>query len=86
MPAPPMRFHLLAPEVKCPNCGAGLVFIRVRGGYGDLYQCGRCKKQVLHYVSKVTNTCGYAPVTKYGWPGTWTACAVPAAKKSSARR
>jgi len=76
-----MRFHLLAPEVKCPNCGAGLVFIRVRGGYGDLYQCGQCKHQVMHYVSKVTNTCGYAPVTRYGWPGTWTACAVPAAKK-----
>ena len=75
-----MRLHLLAPEVKCPACGAGLVFIRVRA-YGDLYQCGRCKKQVLHYVSKVTNTCGYAPVTRGGWPGTWTACEKPAAKE-----
>ena len=76
-----MRLHLLAPEVKCPNCGAGLVFIRVRGGYGDLYQCGRCRHQVLHYMSKLTNTCGYASVTEYGRPGTWTACAVPTAKK-----
>jgi hypothetical protein len=75
-----MRLHPLAPEVKCPNCGAGITFIRVRL-FGDLYQCGRCKKQVLHYVSKVIHTCGYAPVTEYGSPGTWTACAVPAAKE-----
>jgi DNA-directed RNA polymerase subunit RPC12/RpoP len=82
VPEPPMRFHPLAPEVKCPDCGASLTFIRVRGGYGDLYQCVRCKHQVIHYVSKEANTCGYAPVTKYGWPGAWTACAAPAAEKS----
>ena len=69
-----MHLHPLDPSVKCPACGAGLTFIRVRGGYGDLYQCGQCKHQVMHYMSKVTNTCGYAPVTKYGWPGMWTAC------------
>ena len=82
MPEPQssMRLHLLAPEVKCPNCGVGLVFVRARAGYGDLYQCGRCKKQVLHYGSQVTHTCGYAPVTRGGWPGIWTACEKPAAK------
>jgi hypothetical protein len=61
-----MRLHPLAPNVKCPACGADLTFIRVRAGYGDLYQCGQCKHQVMHYVSKVPNTCGYAPVTEYG--------------------
>jgi hypothetical protein len=69
-----VHLHPLDPSVKCPACGAGLTFIRVRGGYGDLYQCGQCKHQVMHYMSKVTNTCGYAPVTKYEWPGMWTAC------------
>jgi hypothetical protein len=47
-----MRLHALAPEVKCPRCGASLAFIRVRGGYGDLYQCasaGPCKCQIMHY-------------------------------------
>jgi hypothetical protein len=38
MPGALMRYHLLAPNVKCPSCGGGLTFIRVRG-YGDLYQC-----------------------------------------------
>ena len=38
MPAPRMRFHPLAPEAKCPACGASLTFVRVRG-YGDLYSC-----------------------------------------------
>ena len=37
MPEHPMRLHPLAPEVKCPNCGAGLAFVRVRA-QGDLYR------------------------------------------------
>jgi hypothetical protein len=32
LPEPPMRFQPLAPEVKCPACGADLTFIKVRGG------------------------------------------------------
>ena len=38
VPELPMRFHLLASDVKCPACGGDLMFVRVRG-YGDLYQC-----------------------------------------------
>ena len=76
-----MYLHLLDPSVKCPACGTGLTFIRVRGGYGDLYQCGQCKHQVMHYVSKGTKTCGYAVMHTFGTFGEWTACDVPAAKE-----
>ena len=78
MPGLPMRLHLLAPEVKCPACGAGLTFIRVRGGYGDLYQCasgGPCRCQVMHYRDRMTKTCGYAVMYTFGSFGEWTACA-----------
>jgi hypothetical protein len=81
---PVMRLHALAPEVKCPRCGASLAFIRVRGGYGDLYQCasaGQCKCQIMHYRSKEAKVCGYAVVYKYGAIGEWTACDMPAAKE-----
>ena len=54
VPEPPMRLHPLAPEVKCPVCGDGLTFIRVRK-FGDLYQC-KCRRQVIHYVVKRTKT------------------------------
>ena len=33
-----MRLHPLAPDVKCPACGAGLVFVR-RRLLADLYEC-----------------------------------------------
>ena len=79
MPEPPMRLHPLSPDVKCPACGAGLTFVRVRG-YRDLYQCA-CKRQVMHYRNKETKACGYASVSKYGVFGAWTACNVPAAEK-----
>ena len=82
----PMRFHLLAPEVKCPRCGGDLVFIRVRAGYGDLYQCasgGPCKCQILHYRSKEAKACGYAVVYTYGATGEWTACDMPAANENT---
>ena len=79
MPELPMRFHLLAPDVKCPACGGDLRFIRVRG-YGDLYQCA-CKRQVMHYVSKKTNTCGYAAMYTFGVFGKWTPCGKIAAKE-----
>jgi len=74
-PELPMRFHPLAPDVKCPACGAGLTFLRVRGGR-DLYQCasGVCKFQVIHYRNNETQTCGYAPVYWSGVFGVWTAC------------
>jgi len=78
-----MRLHLLAPNVKCPACGAGLTFIRVRGGYGDLYQCASgslCKCQVMHYQRKATKTCGYSVLYNYGAFGDWTACDMPAPK------
>jgi hypothetical protein len=67
-----MRLHPLAPEVRCPGCGAGLTFIRVRK-FGDLYQCA-CKRQVMHYRNKETKACGYAPVYSSGVFGVWTAC------------
>ena len=72
-----MRLHALAPEVKCPRCGASLAFIRV-------YQCasaGPCKCQIMHYRSKEAKVCGYAVVYKYGAIGEWTACDMPAAKE-----
>ena len=81
-----MRLHPLAPEVRCPNCGAGLVFVRVRLP-GDLYECasgGPCKCRVLHYRDRTTKTCGYAALYTYGALGVgpfgkWTACAgIPA--------
>jgi ssDNA-binding Zn-finger/Zn-ribbon topoisomerase 1 len=78
-----MRLHLLAPDVKCPACGAGLTFIRSRGGHSDVYQCasgGRCKCQILHYRSKRAKACGYAVVHRYGEFGKWTACGETAAK------
>jgi hypothetical protein len=85
VPESPLRFHLLAPEVRCPSCGAGLTFIWV-SEYDDLYQCasgGSCKCKVLHYRGKATKTCGYAAIYSYGAPGVrpfgvWTACDVPA--------
>ena len=83
MPQLLMLLHPLAPDVKCPACGAGLTFVRVRG-YGDLYQCasgGPCKCQILHYRSKEAKACGYAVVYKYGAIGEWTACDMPAAKE-----
>jgi hypothetical protein len=79
-----MQFHPLAPDVKCPTCGAGLTFVRVRR-YGDLYQCasgGPCKREVLHYRNKETQTCGYAPVSGYGVFGEWTACGERSAANS----
>ena len=78
-----MLFHPLAPDVKCPACGAALTFIRVRGGYGDLYQCsgGPCRREVLHYRNKGTRACGYALAYRSGVFGPWTACDVPGAVK-----
>jgi hypothetical protein len=84
MPEVPMRYHLLAPEVKCPACGEGLTFIRVRGQQGDLYACtssGPCKCQVMHYRNKKTKTCGYSVLFSYGAFGLWTACEKPTAKE-----
>jgi hypothetical protein len=74
-----MRLHALASDVKCPVCGDGLTFIRVRK-FGDLYQC-KCRRQVIHYVSKGTKTCGYAVMYTFGTFGEWTACDMPAAKE-----
>ena len=79
MPELPMRLHALAPGIKCPACGAVLTFIRARG-HGDLYQCGLCKHQVLHTLSRATKSCGHAPISPDGAFGKWTACDRPAAK------
>jgi len=79
-----MRLHPLAPGVKCPSCGAGLTFIRVRGGYGDLYSRasgGPCRCQVMHYRDKMTKTCGYAVMYTFGSFGEWTACREKPASK-----
>jgi hypothetical protein len=78
-----MLLHPLAPDVKCPACGGAFTFVRVRGGYGDVYQCasgGRCKCHILHYRSKEAKACGYAVVQRYGGIGEWTACEKLAAK------
>jgi hypothetical protein len=88
VPKLPMRFHRLAPKVKCPACGARLTFVQVRG-YRDLYQCGSggpCKCQVMHYRNSATKTCGYAVLHTYGAFGdgefgVWTACGETAAKE-----
>jgi hypothetical protein len=75
------RYHLLGPAVKCPACGAGLTFVRVRG-HRDLYSCasgGTCKCHVMHYWNKETKVCGYAVIYNYGPFGLWTVCSdVPA--------
>ena len=83
MPELPMRLHPLAPDVRCPACGAGLTFVQVRG-YGDLYQCsgGSCRCQVMHYRNPAaTKTCGWALLYGHGSLGMWVACGVPAAEK-----
>jgi hypothetical protein len=83
VPDLPMRYHLLAADVKCPACGACLAFVRVRG-FGDLYQCVTgtpCRCQVMHYKNKATKTCGYSILYAWGSYGVWTACdQKPAAK------
>jgi hypothetical protein len=79
VPERPMRLHPLAAEVRCPGCGAGLTFIRVRK-FGDLYQCA-CNRQLLHNRKKETKACGYAPIYSSGAFGVWTACGVPATEK-----
>jgi hypothetical protein len=83
MPESPMRLHPLAPDVKCPACGADLVFVR-RRLLADLYECasgGQCRRQVLHYRTKETQTCGYAALYTWGVFGEWTACVKKAAKE-----
>ena len=64
MPKRHMLLHPLPPGVKCPACGGGLTFIRVRV-FGDLYQC-KCKHQVMHYLNTDTKTCGYAIIRPHG--------------------
>jgi hypothetical protein len=79
---PVMRLHPLAPGIKCPNCGAGFMFVRARA-QGDMYQCasgGPCRCHVMHYRDKITRACGYAVIYNYGEFGKWTACDMPAAK------
>jgi hypothetical protein len=83
VPDLPMRLlHPLAAGVKCPACGAGFTFVRVRG-YGDVYSCasgGPCRCSVIHYRKKETQVCGYAVIYSFGPLGVWTACDMPAAK------
>jgi hypothetical protein len=79
-----MRYHLLLPDVKCPACGAGLTFVRMRG-WGDVYSCASgghsCRCHLIHYRNKETKTCGYAVIYAYGPFGVWRACGEgPAAK------
>ena len=82
LPELPMRFHPLAPQVKCSACGGDLMFVRVRV-YGDLYQCvsDPCRRQVMHYKRKDSKTCGYAPLSRLGVFSVWIACEKPAAKE-----
>jgi len=78
-----MRLHPLSSDVKCPACGAGLTFVRVRG-YGDVYTCasgGPCRCHVMHYRDKTTKVCGFA-ISQPGAFSKWTACQQePAAKE-----
>jgi hypothetical protein len=83
MPERHMLLHPLPPGVKCPACGAGLTFVRVKG-YGDLYQCGSgglCKCAIFHFQNKGTRACGYVAIYSYGPMGEWTACGEPAPKE-----
>jgi hypothetical protein len=77
----PMLLPPLAPDVKCPACGADLTFIRVRG-WGDLYQCsgGPCKCRVMHYRNQATKTCGWALLYNHSSLGMWFACGETAVK------
>jgi hypothetical protein len=71
-----MRFHPLPAEARCPVCGVGLTFVRVRA-YGDLYHCasgGSCRCAVLHYKGKGRQGCGTALLHGDGTYGKWTAC------------
>jgi len=73
-----MRYHLLAPDVRCPSCGAALTFVRIRR-FADLYSCtsgDRCRCQVLHYRSKKTRACGYSTLSASGAFGVWNACCI----------
>jgi hypothetical protein len=74
VPAPPMRFHPLAPDARCPGCGAeGLTFIRVRR-HDDLYCCaaiGPCGCRSVHYRKKTTKTCRYSVIYGLGGLGEW---------------
>jgi hypothetical protein len=81
VPEPSMRLHPLTPDVKCPACGAGLTFVRMRGT-GDLYHCasGQCGSQIMHYGNKQNKTCRFAAVYRSGAFGEWTACDMDAAK------
>ena len=57
-----MKLHPLPAETKCPVCGVGLTFIRVRA-FGDLYHCGSggsCRCAVLHYKRQGSRECGKA--------------------------
>jgi hypothetical protein len=79
----PMLLHPLAADVKCPACGAGLTFIRVRR-HGDLYECaagGPCRCRVMHYWNNTTKTCGYSLAYRSGAFGGWTACGEKPAEK-----
>jgi len=83
MPERHRLLHPLPPGVKCPACGVGLTFVRVRG-YGDLYQCGSggsCKCAIFHFQNKGTRACGYVVIYSYGPMGEWTACGEPVAKE-----
>ena len=65
----PMRFHPLASDVKCPACGADLTFVRVRGGYGDLYQCAsgaRVDARSCTTEARKPRLAATLPFTRYG--------------------
>jgi hypothetical protein len=81
----PMRLHPLAPDVKCPACGGDLRLVRVRL-LADLYECASpCKRQVLHYWTKETQTCGYSVLYTWEVFGKWTECDMPAAASAKVR-
>jgi hypothetical protein len=71
-----MKVHPLSPDVKCPVCGRGLVFVRVRV-YGGLYRCAHglqaCRGAVVHYRMNGKTACGWAPSLDMGRAG-WTEC------------
>jgi hypothetical protein len=83
MPEPSMRLHPLPPNVRCPRCGAGIAFTRVRT-FADLYTCtsgDRCRCQILHFRSQKTKGCGYCTLSTGGAFGAWTVCDMPAVKE-----
>ena len=72
-----MLFHPARAGREVPNLRCGAYVRQAQGGTAtctSALPAGPCKRQVMHYLHKETDTCGYAPVYSSGAFGAWTAC------------